>query len=479
MRPETQLAIMAAFAGFLLKTSLGLCICWVLSKTAASPDRKFLVWFAFLIGAGCYWLWLAASFVPHTSELISLTAPTALVTNTPVGKLQVQDSWELSLSVLFRCLGVVYLIILSRFLFARVKKHLHLKWILQFTYRAPDTIENIFQPIAESLNASNVQLRMLSGLHSPAAFGWIRPMVLLPPFCLKHDEGELADIFRHELQHVQRRDYVFNAIASLCCALLFFHPAVWYAMRRLELESELACDLSVIGNSPERRATYAEYLVRFARLNVAQEPSPWNLDFIGSSVQLKARIRSLLVETRRIPTWIMGLRATLGLLLLAGFLGIAPSLFIALSYEQHRSVPPAKPTRSTTHTDVRLYKRDTFRDRPQRGTARTSRASTIQPSIVPTAVTVDATAEPAPIVPRTPDSMLSSERQPTLKRRGAPPAIPAPESSSATVISLSNEPPPHPKGKFITKGLVVASTLTTAAGEAARIASHDHDGDGH
>ena len=478
MRPETQLAIMAAFAGFLLKTSLGFCICWAISKVFVSPRRKFLIWFGFLIGAGCYWLWLAGNFVPHGSELISLTVPTAL-SSAPMGKWQIQGSWEFSLSVLCRSLGALYLIILSLFLFARVKKHVHLKWIVQFTYRAPDAIESIFRPIAESLNASNVELRMLSGIHSPATFGWIRPTVLLPPFCLQDDERELADIFRHELQHVQRRDYVFNAIASLCCALLFFHPGVWYAMRRLELESELACDLAVISNSPDRRATYAECLVRFARLNVTQETPPWNLDFAGSSsVQLKVRVRSLLARAPKIPGWMMGLRAALGVILFAGFLGIAPSLFIAFSYEQHQIVQPAKPARLTMRTDVRLHKRNAFRVRPQGETARTSRAFASLPSTALTAVTVDAPVEPAPIVPRTPDAILSSEPQPTLKRRSDTPAMPAPKSSPATIISLSNEPPPHPKGKLITKSRAAASILTTAAGEAARIASHG-DRDGH
>ncbi|MEO6965141.1 MAG: M56 family metallopeptidase [Acidobacteriaceae bacterium] len=470
---------MAAFAGFLLKTSVGLCICWAISKTVASPDRKFLVWLGFLVSAGCYWLWLAGNFVPHAPELISLTVPTALASGAPVGKWQIQDSWELSLSVLFRSLGALYLIILSLFLFARVKKHLHLKWILQFTYRAPDAIENIFRPIAESLNAGNVQLRMLSGIHSPATFGWIRPTVLLPPFCLKHDEMELADIFRHELQHVQRRDYVFNTIASLCCALLFFHPAVWYAVRSLELESELACDLAVISNSPDRRATYAEYLVGFARLNVAQEPSPWNVDFIGSSVQLKARIRSLLAETRTIPSWMMGLRATLGLLLLAGFLGIAPSLFIGLSYERHRIEQPVKSTLLATRSEVRLRSRRTYKTQLQKKVVRISPTFEVMSPSVPATAPVEASVNATQTMPRRSDQILSREPQPTLKRRGESPAIPAPKSSSATVISLSNEPPPHPKSKLITKGRAVASILTTAAGEAARIASHDRDREGH
>ena len=248
MHPETQLAIAAALGGFLLKISLGFCTCWAISKVVGSPNRRFLVWFGFLISAALYWLWLIGNFVPHGSLPISLHAPAALPLSAPVGKWQLQSSWASPLSIVLRGLGALYLVVLGHFLFERIKKQVHLRWILRFAYKAPDAIESIFQPIAESLNAGNVQLFVLSGIYSPATFGWIRPTVLLPPLCLDQDESELEDIFRHELQHVRRRDFVFNTIASLCRALLFFYPAVWYAMRRLELESELACDLAVVSD---------------------------------------------------------------------------------------------------------------------------------------------------------------------------------------------------------------------------------------
>ncbi|MEO7116157.1 MAG: M56 family metallopeptidase, partial [Caldimonas sp.] len=318
----------------------------------------------------------------------------------------------------------------------------------------------------------------LSGIHSPATFGWKRPIVLLPSFCLEQDSSELGDIFRHELQHIRRRDFVFNTVASVCRALLFFHPAAWYAMRRLELESELACDLAVVSDSPERRATYAECLVRFARLNAAEGPKPWNLDFAGSSsVQLKVRIRSMLAETRKIPGWLLGLRATLGLLLFAVFLGIVPSLFIVLSYAHHQVAQPAKPTLLATRTNIRVRRRITFRVRPQGQTARMSHAFSSLPSTVPTApVPVEAGLGPAPILPHAPDAILSGEPQPTLKRRSDVSAVAAPKSAPATTIPISTQPSSHP---IITKRRSVASILTTAASVAVRIAAHGHDGDIH
>ena len=51
MNPEIQLAIMAAFTGFLLKSALGFCVCWATGKVAGSPRIRFLIWFGFLVGA--------------------------------------------------------------------------------------------------------------------------------------------------------------------------------------------------------------------------------------------------------------------------------------------------------------------------------------------------------------------------------------------------------------------------------------------
>lgn len=475
MHPETLLAIVAAFAGFLLKTSLGFCICWAMSKVLVSPGRKFLLWLGFLMGSACYWLWLAEGFLPHGVLHAPSQMSLALVLAAPLGKWEIQPSWAFPLSIVLRTLGVLYLLVLGSFLFTRIKKQVHLRWILRFSYRAPEGVETLFQPIAESLDARNAQLLVLSGIHSPATFGWIRPTVLLPPVCLEQAPGDLEDIFRHELQHVRRRDFVFKTIASLCRALLFFHPAVWYAMRGLELESELACDLAAVGDSPGRRAAYAECLVRFARLNAAEAAKPWNLDFAGSSVQLKVRIRSILSETRKIPGWLLGVRATLGLLLLAGFLGIAPSLFVVLSYEQHGIMPPAGSALLATRTDVRLQRRTTHTIRSHRHAMQTGRVFPAPVPIVPTAATVDAAVDAAPSLRRTSGQISSNESLPVLKRRSDVGEVAAPESASPIDIPLSSQP----SHSIITKGRAAASAILAGASEAIDIASRGHDKEDH
>jgi hypothetical protein len=371
----------------------------------------------------------------------------------------------------------MYLIVLGHFLFTRIKKQIRLRWVLRFAYRAPDSIENLFQRTVESFNADRVQLFVLSGIYSPATFGWIHPVILLPPLCLEQDESELADIFRHELQHVRRHDFFFNTIAALCRALLFFHPVVWYAMRRLELESELACDLAVVRNSPERRATYAECLVRFARLHAAQEPTPWNLDFAGSSIQLKVRVRSVLTEARESPAWLLGLRAGLGVLLFAGFLCMAPSLFIVLSYA-NRIAQPIVPSMFNSRTPMRQRTRSKFRVR-MRGTTRAAHGLAVPQLATAPAAQNETALETAPNVPHESSTLLSGEPLPTLKHRGDVAEGRTPKPAQATTILLSSEPASRAGNPIFTKSRSVGSAAITGVGEAVRIVADSHGREGH
>ena len=147
-----------------------------------------------------------------------------------VGALQIPGSWAFPLGVALRVIGIAYLLVLSYMLVTHIKKHRQLKWVLGFTSQPPGEIAAAFQPLAENLRVGRSRLLVLSGVTSPATFGWIRPTILLPDVCLEQDRSELEDILRHELHHVRRWDFVWNGFAVACRALVFFHPAAWYAV---------------------------------------------------------------------------------------------------------------------------------------------------------------------------------------------------------------------------------------------------------
>jgi type II secretory pathway component GspD/PulD (secretin)/beta-lactamase regulating signal transducer with metallopeptidase domain len=90
---------------------------------------------------------------------------------------------------------------------------------------------------------TQVRIRLLNGLHGPATFGTGRPTILLPrDFSLAHSPSRQNAMLAHELAHVVARDPFWLGTARVLVALLWWHPAAWWALSRLRAASEAAAD---------------------------------------------------------------------------------------------------------------------------------------------------------------------------------------------------------------------------------------------
>lgn len=108
-------------------------------------------------------------------------------------------------------------------------------------------------------------------LSSPVTFGWIRPVVLLPPHALLLDERALFTVVLHELTHVRRRHFLKGLLEELAASLLWFHPILRLALREIRLTREQAVDLSVIRRTGEQRL-YLHTLAAMARVRRGAAP---------------------------------------------------------------------------------------------------------------------------------------------------------------------------------------------------------------
>jgi beta-lactamase regulating signal transducer with metallopeptidase domain len=397
MNPDLLLGIVAALAGFVLKTALAFGVCLAISWLAGSPNQRFTVWLCFLSGTTAYWLWMANGFLAgehFAGGHLEASAPHASVQPVvpTIGALQIPGSWAFPIGIALRVIGIAYLLVLTYVLFTHIRKQRQLRWVLRFTTKPPVEVAAVFQSLAKSLHVGRSKLVVLSGVASPATFGWIRPTILLPDVCLQQDRSELEDILRHELHHVRRLDFVWNGFAVVGRALLFFHPAAWYAVRRMQFDRELACDLAVVSDSPGRRAKYAECLVHFARLNSSQDPRAWGIDFAASSKHLKARVQSILAGSKTSSPWFLGVRIACGLICLIGFLDVAPSLAVLLSYTHLQTSQPLASIVAPSRSEVEPETRATRRGRSSRPPVPRSRDSVVasvsqsdapQPVVIP------------------------------------------------------------------------------------------------
>jgi TonB family protein len=129
----------------------------------------------------------------------------------------------------------------------------------------------------------------------PVTFGWLRPSILLPSR-IQSLPGDLQEaIATHELVHVDRADWLFVLAEELIRAALWFHPAVWFVLSRIQLAREQTVDRKVIALT-RNRDRYLEALVAVAQHKLQPDLAPAPL-FLKKR-QLAARVADILKETR-------------------------------------------------------------------------------------------------------------------------------------------------------------------------------------
>ncbi len=89
----------------------------------------------------------------------------------------------------------------------------------------------------------NVSLLRADWLPSPAVYGVLKPVILIPAAAVAGLPPEQFEaVLAHELAHILRRDYLANLLQTVAETLLFHHPAAWWIGRQIRQERECCCD---------------------------------------------------------------------------------------------------------------------------------------------------------------------------------------------------------------------------------------------
>jgi len=158
--------------------------------------------------------------------------------------------------------------------------------------------------------------------------GILHPVIVLPSEAEAWSADDLERAIVHELEHVQRADWVTRCLARIACAIYWFHPLVWIAWRRFVLDAERSCDDAVLGRF--EAASYADQLVGLAkRLSGAQRPT---LLAMANRADLAARVGAVLDGNQK--------RGRVGKVTIA-LASTAAALLLALSPLKIVAAPPA------------------------------------------------------------------------------------------------------------------------------------------
>ncbi len=139
-----------------------------------------------------------------------------------------------------------------------------------------------------------VRLCSSTQVESPAATGLFRPVILVPESMLERlTETEFDQVVLHELAHLHRLDDWSRLFQAIAGCILFFHPAVWWIARQMDLEREIACDDMVVGITGGARG-YAACLTRLTEMMAAPAGSTVGIGAAGDRKQVIRRVSRLL-----------------------------------------------------------------------------------------------------------------------------------------------------------------------------------------
>lgn len=97
---------------------------------------------------------------------------------------------------------------------------------------------------------------------SPMVWCGVRPKLVIPEdLWASLDDDSRRAVIAHELAHLKRRDHLLHWVAALVGAAYWWHPAAWWATRKMNEEAEASCDAWVTSLFPRRRRAYAEALL--------------------------------------------------------------------------------------------------------------------------------------------------------------------------------------------------------------------------
>jgi TonB family protein len=151
----------------------------------------------------------------------------------------------------------------------------------------------------------------------PVTYGWRQPSILLPERVLELPHQLREAIACHELIHVRRGDWLFVLAEALVRSLLWFHPAIWFVLSRIQLAREQVVDQEAIGLL-QNRESYLDALVAVAGYQLQPDlaPAPLFLRRRHLAARIAAVVKEVNMSRSRIAA---GIAAVSSAVLIAAF----------------------------------------------------------------------------------------------------------------------------------------------------------------
>ena len=170
----------------------------------------------------------------------------------------------------------------------------------------------------------NIPVYSTAFLKSPIIAGLLKPCIYLPIHLISdYNESDMRYMLLHELQHYKYKDAIGSFLMNLAGVIYWFNPLVWYALKEMRNDREVACDTSVLKMlEKDAYEDYGNTLINFAE-KVSLSPFPFAAGLGGNMEQMKRRIINIASYEK--PTVKKRIKGTTAFILTAVLLlGCAP-----------------------------------------------------------------------------------------------------------------------------------------------------------
>ena len=181
----------------------------------------------------------------------------------------------------------------------------------------------------------NIPVYSTAFLKSPIIVGFLKPCIYLPIHLISdYHESDMRYMLLHELQHYRHKDAIANYLMNFAGVLYWFNPFVWFALREMRNDREVACDTSVLKMLEEDDyEDYGNTLINFIE-KVSFSPFPFAANLSGNMKQMKRRIINIASYEK--PTFCKKLKGmTAFILTTVLIMGLTPFISTYAADESH------------------------------------------------------------------------------------------------------------------------------------------------
>ena len=181
----------------------------------------------------------------------------------------------------------------------------------------------------------NIPVYSTAFLKSPIIVGFLKPCIYLPIHLISdYHESDMRYMLLHELQHYRHKDAIASYLMNFAGVLYWFNPFVWFALREMRNDREVACDTSVLKMLEEDDyEDYGNTLINFIE-KVSFSPFPFAANLSGNMKQMKRRIIN--IASYKKPTFCKKLKGmTAFILTTVLIMGLTPFISTYAADESH------------------------------------------------------------------------------------------------------------------------------------------------